>query len=159
MIVRGGAGAPAPPPAPSPSPSPSPSPGPSRSLTVDQVRRLEKQLKASSAQHEVQDSKVRIPLHLCMHLCTSAPCTLPCASLHLHTCPHLPTFIFPHVCTPSTQDHPTTPPPHHLTTPPPRPFCRCKRSPVGSRPSPTPARRATPPTAPTGWSAASGSTL
>ena len=82
------------------------------------MRRLEKQLKASSAQREAQDSKARIPLHLFMHLRTSAPCTLPGAALHLHTCPHLPTFISPHVSTPSTQHQPTSPPPHHPTTAP-----------------------------------------
>ena len=91
------------------------------------MRRLEKQLKASSAQLERQDSKVRIPLHLCMHLCTSAPLHLcasaPCtlvlhfftphhlvASPHLYTCPHLPTFTFPHFPTAPRLHRPTAAP-------------------------------------------------
>ena len=75
------------------------------------MRRLEKQLKASSAQREAQDSKVRIPLHLCMHLRTSAPCTLPTLA-HLH----LPTRLHPINAAPPHQ--PTSPPPHHPTTAP-----------------------------------------
>jgi hypothetical protein len=71
-------------------------------------------------------------MHAPLHLCTSAPCTLPCASSRritsslphtstpAHTCPPSPTRTSPPLHRPTTPPphHPTTPPPHHPTTAP-----------------------------------------